>query len=131
MNDTLPSPQKFDRYLRYFSSEAGEEIQSYMAGDQRLFIPVLNHVLARYAEKPSLLEQPTPELKLNEQVGIDSLTLVELSLLAEAVFNVASPELVTALAESETSPTYGDLLAFFRQNAVPGAPEACEQFGIP
>ncbi len=137
MSDTSSSVQisdaireKLDKKLKRFPEEVKTEVIAYMEGDSTRFMHLLNQIMIRFAEKPSLLENPTPELKLNEEVGIDSLSVVELSLLVELIFNVSSDEFIEALSESEESITYGDVLKLCRTHKVPGSVEACAQLGI-
>jgi acyl carrier protein len=122
--------EKLDKKLKRFSEESRTMIYQYMEGQSDLFLPTINQILAKFAEKPSMLENPNPAMKLEGDEGIDSLSVVELSILVELIFNVTSDEFIEALSEAEESVSYGDVLKLCALRKVPGAAEACAKFGI-
>lgn len=74
------SPETIEAAFQYWSS-----------GDTRFLPPLINGVIARFVEPElrSRLQDPPDDLRLVEDLALDSLTLMEIVLLAEDVLRIS------------------------------------------
>jgi len=96
MTESLDFPTLRDADIRHRMRRCDEEavasaIRFQTCRDKRLISPVVIGVLHRFVEPGirRLLDQPKDQLRLVEDLGIDSLLMVEIVMLLEEVFEIS------------------------------------------